>query len=134
MPFLHRVPAIPPQQRASELWAGRLRTHPGAPLLMASLWKEHQTSSPKYTGTKAGFFWPVSDFMGFVDFFDRWADVGNRLPAKGEQQGCSFISQSLHFALPTANSAPVKTLITLCLFVVLGGERKRALLSFPGWV
>lgn len=102
MPFLHRVPAIPPQQRASELWAGRLRTHPGAPLLMALLWKEHQTSSPKYTGTKAGFFWPVSDFMGFVDFLIAglmW-EAGSPLKVSSKvaalsHNRCTLLSQQL---------------------------------------
>lgn len=85
---------------------------------------------PTFTATKAGGFCP--GFMDLIDFFDHWADVGNRLPVKGEQRSGSFIAQSLQFALPADYSAPAKTLLALYLFIVLGGERKRALQGFPG--
>lgn len=50
--------------------------------------------------------------------------MGNRLPAKGEQESCSFMSQSLHFVLPTDNSAPAKTLVASCLCIMIGGRGK----------
>lgn len=97
---------------------------PRAPPLMVLLCKGLQRSPPKYIVKKCYFF-PVYDFVDFIDLF--FFITGLML----ETGSCFFLSRKvaalyhkLQFALPADNSAPAKTLVALCLFIVFGGRGK----------